>query len=283
MLESIFPSISSVLCISSIGLLFGLILSAAKLKLKVEIDPRFEDLLASLPGANCGACSQPGCSGYALKIIEQGIPINLCPVGGQETIEKMGAIMGIKAEMQKPGKARIHCQGGKEDAISEFVYDGPQSCLAAQQIMNGFKVCQFGCLGLGDCVRSCSFGAIHLNDSNIPIVDWEKCTGCGNCVDACPRGIIDVIDEDIDVYVLCQNKEKAPLMKKGCTVGCIGCKKCIKACKEVFTSNSDIETAIEVMDFLAVINYEKCINCGKCAEVCPQKVIEFKKQPVTAN
>jgi len=37
MTESIFPSISSILCITSIGAIFGLILSVAKIKLKVEV------------------------------------------------------------------------------------------------------------------------------------------------------------------------------------------------------------------------------------------------------
>jgi len=28
---------------------------------------------------------------------------------------------------------------------------------------------------------------------------------------------------------------------------------------------------------IAEDDYELCINCGRCAEVCPQKVIDFKK------
>jgi formate hydrogenlyase subunit 6/NADH:ubiquinone oxidoreductase subunit I len=29
-------------------------------------------------------------------------------------------------------------------------------------------------------------------------------------------------------------------------------------------------------DNLAVIDYEKCVNCGKCAEKCPTGTIEFQ-------
>ena len=164
-----------------------------------------------------------------------------------------------------------------------FAYDGPLSCTAAQQIMGGYKVCQYGCLGLGDCERSCLFDAIHLNARGIPEVNWEKCTGCGACVDACPRKIISLENEAIGVHVRCGNLEKAPVMKKGCSVGCIACNRCVKACKEVFADNPEIETAIEVVNFCAVINYETCINCGKCAEVCPNNVIEFQRAPVIAG
>ena len=275
MFEIIFPSISSVIIITSIGLLFGFVLSAAKLKLNVQKDPRFALVLEALPSANCGACGEAGCAGYASQIISGAAP-NLCPVGGSDVTNAICSIMGIEAELQKPKTARVACQGGRDVALTEFIYDGPKSCLAAGQIMGGFKVCQYGCLGLGDCERSCPFDAIHIDDKGIPQVNKEKCTGCGNCVLACPRNIISLIDSDFDVYVLCKNKEKGRVVKQGCSVGCIACKKCVKACKEVFADNSDIEAAIEVINFLTVIDYDKCINCGECALVCPQNVIKYK-------
>ena len=49
-----------------------------------------------------------------------------------------------------------------------------------------------------------------------------------------------------------------------CDAGCIGCKLCTKVC----ASN-----AITVENNLAKIDYNKCINCGKCAEKCPVKII----------
>ena len=39
-------------------------------------------------------------------------------------------------------------------------------------------MCQYGCLGYGDCTRACAFDAIHIVDG-IAKVDREKCTGCG--------------------------------------------------------------------------------------------------------
>jgi Na+-translocating ferredoxin:NAD+ oxidoreductase subunit B len=277
MLENLFPSVSSVVSISVIGIAFGLVLSVAKIKLKVEKDERFEPVVNALPGANCGACGFPGCSGYATKIIEGTAPINMCLVGGSESVEKISQIMGIEAEAAKPRKARVHCHGKSEVTKARFVYDGPRTCHAANQIREGFKVCRFGCLGLGDCGRSCPFGAIEMSSAGLAVVNREKCTGCGSCVPACPRAVISMVEDSFDVYVGCKNLEKAPVMKQGCSVGCTACNRCVKACKEVFAGRPEIETAITVVNFCAVIDYTKCINCGKCAEVCPQKVIDFVK------
>ncbi len=282
-LELFFPSVSSIISVTVLGAALGIILSIAKIKLNVEKDKRYGYIVDALPGANCGACGFPGCGGYAMKIIEGSVPINLCMVGGKEAVEKISRIMEIQAEVRKPVKARVHCHGGSDVAAVKYLYNGPRTCVAANQVMGGFKVCQYGCLGLGDCENSCPFDAIHLDERGVPVVDWERCTGCGACVTACPRGIITLEDAEIEVHVACRNLEKAPVMKKGCSVGCIACNRCVKACKEVFADKPEIGTAIEVVNFCAVIDYTKCINCGKCAEVCPNKVIDLQRVLVVAG
>ena len=283
MLDILFPSISSILCISLIGLIFGLILSIAKIKLHVEQDPRIEQITGILPGANCGSCGFPGCAGYAAAIVEQGAEINLCPACNEEKICRIGEIMGVKAHAGIQKIAVVHCHGDINSTKTAFIYDGPKNCGAAQLVMEGFKVCPYGCLGLGDCEAACPFDAIHVSGNGLSVVDADKCVGCGNCVKACPRNIIDLLNKTSLYSVSCRNQEKAPVMKLGCSVGCIACKKCVKACQEVFQDKPGAGTAIDVENFLAIIDYNKCINCGKCAEECPNKVIYSVTQAVKAQ
>ena len=73
---------------------------------------------------------------------------------------------------------------------------------------------------------------------------------------ACPRDIISLTPRDNDIYVMCMNEEKAPVMKQGCSVGCIACKLCEKACREALaeqypgTDPATIVPAIKVDEFL---------------------------------
>ena len=66
--------------------------------------------------------------------------------------------------------------------------------------------------------------------------------------------------------VACSSMDKGSEMKNTCTVGCIGCKMCEKACPS---------EAISVEDNIAKINYEKCTLCGACEEKCPKKIIKI--------
>ena len=50
-----------------------------------------------------------------------------------------------------------------------------------------------------------------------------------------------------------------------CSIGCIACRACVRVCEF---------DAIKVIDNIAIIDYEKCTNCGKCAEACPTKTIQ---------
>ncbi|HRX16314.1 MAG TPA: RnfABCDGE type electron transport complex subunit B [Spirochaetota bacterium] len=281
MSEQMIQTFAAITGITALGIIFGIILSIAKKKLHVEKDPRIEAVNTVLPGANCGACGFPGCAAYAEKVVNEGVDIALCPVGGADCAEQIGKIMGLSASDMEKKIARVHCQGGLFHTKNKYIYDGPRTCHAANQIRGGFRVCSYGCLGMGDCADVCPFNAITMGEDNLPSIDPDLCTGCGKCVEACPRGIISLLPVTQQVYVKCLNMEKGPVMKQGCSAGCIGCRLCVvKACKNVFANNPDIESAITVDNFLAVVDGSLCINCGECSEICPQKVITF---PVKEN
>ena len=123
----------------------------------------------------------------------------------------------------------------------------------------------YGCLGYGDCVKVCKFGALSIVDG-VAHVDEELCTGCGACAKACPHLLIGMVPVKNHVAVRCSSRDKGAVVRKVCSAGCIGCMMCTKVCPT---------GAITVSDFLAAIDPEKCTNCGACAEKCPVKVISI--------
>lgn len=70
-----------------LGGLVGLVLGIASIKFHVEPDHRAEELLALLPGYNCGGCGYPGCSGMAAALAEGSGDIAKCKPSKAETKE----------------------------------------------------------------------------------------------------------------------------------------------------------------------------------------------------
>ena len=88
--------ITAVVVVAGLGLLLGLFLGAAGIWFKVEVDEKEEQVLASLPGNNCGGCGYPGCSGLAAAIAKGEAPVNACPVGGEKVGKVIAEIMGVR-------------------------------------------------------------------------------------------------------------------------------------------------------------------------------------------
>ena len=266
----------AVLVLGIIALIASVVLYFCSKKFAVEEDPRLPAVLDSLPGANCGGCGYPGCSGLADALIKGAnngsIEGLMCPVGGQDCMSKIADILGIAAAESEPKVAVVRCAGCFAKRPRTIEYDGLRTCTAVHACGSGETGCGFGCLGCGDCVTACNFGAIAINpETGLPEVDEEKCTSCGACVKACPRNIIEIrpkgkVIKEIPhrVYVACVNKDKGGVAKKNCSAACIGCGKCQKVCKF---------DAIIIENNVAYIDTEKCKACGACARVCPSGAI----------
>ncbi len=256
----------SIIVLSGLGLAFGVFLAFASKKFHVEHDPKIDEVLNVLPGANCGACGYAGCQAYAEAVVmNKDVPVDLCVPGQKAVADKVAQILGRTASEKKLQLvAQLKCNGSKELTTNKFNYDGIKTCKAAALVQGGPKSCSYGCIGFGDCVKACKFDALKMGPNGLPIVDKEKCVACGACVKACPKGLFKLVPKDKHVHVLCSSKDKAAVVIKACKVGCTGCKLCEKNCPA---------DAIHVNDNLAEIDYTKCTECGKCVEVCPRKII----------
>ena len=254
-----------VLSLGGLSFIFGAGLSLASKKFAVEKDPRVDEVREALPGANCGACGYPGCDGLAAAIAKGEAPANACPVANSEAHKAIAEVMGTVVEDTGRMVAFVKCSGTCDKTQVKYEYYGVKDCnKAAMAPGKGNKKCSYGCMGFGSCVRACPFGAITIQNG-IAVVNEEICTGCTKCVASCPNKIIEMVPEKARVRVACNSLDKGKDTKAACSIGCIGCKLCVKACEY---------DAIAVNDNLSHIDYSKCTNCGKCATVCPVKVIE---------
>ena len=147
--------IIATLVVAGAGIIIGLILGVADLKLHVDVDEKEAAILEALPGNNCDGCGFPGCSGCAAAIAKGEAAVNQCPVGGAPVAEIISGIMGVEAGDTTRMVAYVHCQGDCEKAKSQYEYNGEADCRLQTQLPGGgSKTCTYGCLGGGSCKRS---------------------------------------------------------------------------------------------------------------------------------
>ena len=209
-----------------LGLLFALILVLAYRFLKVDEDPRLEEVETLLPGTNCGACGVPGCRAFAETLIAGQNQPSGCTVSSPEGVEKLADFLGVETGDLVKVVARLHCAGGKSQAMQVAEYEGFDTCRAATLVGSGGKGCAWGCLGLGDCDVVCDFDAIHMNDNGLPVVDIEKCTACNDCVEVCPKDLFTLERIDQPLLVQCSVPLAGEEAMALCSVACDACGKC---------------------------------------------------------
>lgn len=209
-----------------LSITLAIILAIAHNKLKVEEDPRIDWVEEMLPGANCGACGMPGCRQFAAKLVSGEKQPSECTVGGPDSARFIASFLGVDAGETEKRVARLLCAGGRDVAIQVAEYEGFSSCRAAAAVTGGFKGCYYGCLGLGDCQVACTFDAIAMSATGLPVVDLEKCTACGDCVKACPKGLFEIQPVSHHLVVQCKSILEGDEALALCKVACTGCGIC---------------------------------------------------------
>jgi electron transport complex protein RnfB len=205
---------------------FGVVLAVANRYLSVEEDPRVELVEGMLPGTNCGACGQPGCHAFAEALVGGTAPPGKCSVSTPTAVEEIARFLGVDAGFQEKHVARLHCAGGKSSVRKLAAYEGVPSCRAAFLVNGGGRACSWGCLGLADCERACTFDAIHMNEEELPVVSVDRCTACGDCVEVCPLDLFTLEPVSTRVIVQCSSPLAGELARSICRVACDACGRC---------------------------------------------------------
>ena len=194
MIASVNTLVWTVVIITGIGLLLALALFLVARRFRVEEDPRIDHVEHVMPGANCGGCGFAGCRAFAqAAVAAENLEDVYCPVGGNDVMKQVAAILGHEVVEKAPMVAVVRCNGSCAARPKTSVYDGMASCRVKAALYPGDTGCAYGCLGCGDCVAACRFGALSMDpETGLPVVDETKCTACGACVKACPKTLIEL-------------------------------------------------------------------------------------------
>jgi Na+-translocating ferredoxin:NAD+ oxidoreductase subunit B len=128
----------------------------------VPAPPSLADRIdAALPQTQCTRCGEPDCRRYAEAIAEGRVPINRCPPGGAEGIQRLAALTQQPVLPLDP----LH---GQEAARGMAVID------------------EAWCIGCTLCIKACPVDCIIGAPKRMHTVIESLCTGCELCVPACP-------------------------------------------------------------------------------------------------
>ena len=119
------------------------------------------EILAALPQTQCMRCGYPNCAAYAQAISQDQAPINQCPPGGAQGIQRLAAITGLPI-------VPLNLANGLE---------GPRAIAIIDENW---------CIGCTLCIDACPTDAILGSNKLMHTVIEPHCTGCELCLPVCP-------------------------------------------------------------------------------------------------
>jgi electron transport complex protein RnfB len=148
------------LTVTAIALTAGLLLGFSSRRLPASSHSLVDRVNDLLPQTQCAQCGYPGCRPYAAAIVEADAPINLCPPGGMQTVERLAELLDRPA---LPPAVQETAMPGTVAVIDESL-----------------------CIGCTWCRAACPVDAITGAHRTMHTVIARECTGCGLCVPRCP-------------------------------------------------------------------------------------------------
>ena len=156
----------AVITIASLALLAGVALSYASRSLPADSGELVERVNELLPQTQCAQCGYPGCRPYAEAIVSGEASINLCPPGGDATIQRLAELLGRESEpLADP----------------------------ATTVAGVASIDESRCIGCTHCKNACPVDAITGAHQYMHTVIRSECTGCELCIAPCPVDCISMV------------------------------------------------------------------------------------------
>jgi len=152
----------------------------------MEKVPLVGQIDAILPQTQCRQCGFLGCKPYAEAIARGEADFNQCPPGGEEGVQALAMLLGLKA---KPLDA------GRGPAL-------PKSVAVIDERR---------CIGCTLCIQACPVDAILGAAKFMHTVIASECTGCRLCLQPCP---VDCITMEPVAETLAADKNTAKALAR---------------------------------------------------------------------
>ena len=156
--------IVAMLSLTTLGLALGAVLGVAARVFKVEGDPLEAEIVAMLPGSQCGQCGFAGCSPAAAAIAAGQVPVTVCPPGGRNLAVALADKLGVSPDLSE-------------------VADKPPAYAHVVESL---------CVGCTKCLKRCPTDAIIGASRQIHGVFRDACIGCEKCFEVCPNECIEM-------------------------------------------------------------------------------------------
>lgn len=118
-------------------------------------------LSALLPQTQCTRCGYPDCDAYAHAVAVGDAPLNQCPPGGAQGVDRLAGLL------QRPALALNPANG----------VEGPRRLVFVDEAR---------CIGCTLCIQACPVDAIIGAPKRMHAVVEAVCTGCELCLPVCP-------------------------------------------------------------------------------------------------
>ena len=183
---------TAILVFSGLAIAFGLLLGLSAQWFRVEGNPMADRIDELLPQTQCGQCGFAGCRPYAEAMANGAADINLCPPGGEATIQSLADLLGVEPKPLDP-------EHGIEQPTRVAIID--------EDI----------CIGCTKCIQACPVDAILGAAKQMHTVIESECTGCELCVEPCPVDCIDMVEvkEGVEDYKFPLPASAHPVVTRG--------------------------------------------------------------------